>query len=87
MIIFSQAISFSEMGGPIFFLLSNALNASLLLSTIKLVRIKNRDGYEQERRFFKFTILYLFLYFGLLVINNGLKTFESGLSLSWPVLL
>ena len=87
LIIFSQAISFSEIGGPVFFLLSNALNAFLLMSAVKLVRINERDGYEQERRFFKFTILYLFLYFSFLVINSGLKTFESGLSLSWPVLL
>ena len=87
LIIFSQAISFSEIGGPIFFLLSNALNVSLLLFAVKLVRINERRGYEHERRFFKFTILYLFLYFGFLVINSGLKTFVSGLSLSWPVLL
>ena len=85
--IFSQAISFSEIGGPVFFLLSNVLNVFLLMSAVKLVRINMRDGYEQERRFFKFTILYLFLYFSFLVINSGLKTFESGLSLSWPVLL
>jgi len=87
LIIFSQAISFSEIGGPAFFLLSNTLNAFLLMSVVKLVRINERDEYEQERRFFKFTILYLFLYFSFLVINSGLKTFESGLSLSWPVLL
>ena len=86
MIVFSQAISFSEIGGPVFFLLSNALNASLLLSAVKLVRINKRDEYERERRFFKFTILYLFLYFSFLVINSALETFESGLSLSWPVL-
>ena len=87
LIIFSQAISFSEMGGPVFFLLSNALNAYLLLSALKLVRVNERDGYERERKFFKFTIFYLFLYFSFLVINSGLKTVETGLSLSWPVLL
>ena len=87
LITFSQAISFSEIGGPVFFLLSNALNASLLLFAIKLIRINDRDGYEQERKFFKFTILYLFLYFSFLVINKGLDFFVSGLSSSWPVLL
>ncbi len=87
LIAFSQAISFSEIGGPIFFLLSNALNVSLLLFAIKLVRINEREGYEHERRFFKFTIIYLFLYFSFLAINTGVKTFSAGLSLGWPVLL
>ena len=60
LIVSSQFISFSEIGGPMFFLLSNILNAFLLMSAVKLVRINERDGYEQERRFFKFTILIFF---------------------------
>ena len=87
LISFSQVISFSEIGGPVFFLLSNVLNALLLLFAVNLVRFNENDGYERERRFFKFTILYLFLYFGFLVISGAFETFEYGMSLAWPVLL
>ena len=87
LIISSQVISFSEIGGPVFFLLSNVLNALLLLSAVNLVRFNENNGYERERRFFKFTILYLFLYFGFLVISRAFETLEYGMSLAWPVLL
>ena len=87
LIISSQVISFSEIGGPVFFLLSNVLNALLLLSAVNLVRFNENNGYERERRFFKFTILYLFLYFGFLVMSRAFETLEYGMSLAWPVLL
>ena len=87
LIISSQVISFSEIGGLVFFLLSNVLNALLLLSAVNLVRYNENNGYERERRFFKFTILYLFLYFGFLVISRAFETLEYGMSLAWPVLL
>ena len=87
LIISSQVISFSEIGGPVFFLLSNVLNALLLLSAVNLVRFNENNGYKRERRFFKFTILYLLLYFGFLVINRAFETLEYGRSLAWPVLL
>ena len=87
LIISSQAISFSEIGGPVFFLLSNVLNALLLISAVNLVRFNENNGYERERRFFKFTILYLFLYFGILVIGRAFEALEYGMSLAWPVLI
>ena len=86
LIISSQVISFSEIGGPILFLSSNILNAVLLLLAIRLVRLNENNGCERERRFFKFTILYLFLYFGFLLINRGVETIEPARSLAWPVL-
>ena len=86
LIICSQAIAFTEIGGPIFFLLSNVLNVVLLVPAIKLASLNENGGYEHERKFFKFTILYLFLYFGFLVISRGLKAFEFGIPLTWPVL-
>ena len=86
LIVCSQSIAFTEIGGPLFFLLSNALNAVLLLSAVRLFSVKRKDGYERERKFFKFTILYLFLYFGLLVISNLLKILNTGISTNWPVL-
>ena len=86
LIICSQVISFSEIGGPLFFLLSNVLNAVLLLSAVKLVRPDKDNEYERERTFFKFTILSLFLYFTFLVINRGVETLELAIPLAWPVL-
>ena len=69
------------------FLSSNVLNAALLLLAIRLVRFNDNKDYERERQFFKFTILYLFLYFGLLVINRGIETLEPAILLVWPVML
>ena len=86
LVVCSQSIAFTEIGGPLFFLLSNALNAILLLSAISLFRPQENEEYESERGFFKFTILYLFLYFGFLVISNLFKVFDIGLSINWPVL-
>ena len=87
LIISSQAISFSEIGGPALFLLSNVLNACLLLFAVDLVKSNENNGYERERRFFKFTILYLFLYFGFLVVSRAFRTLEYSFSLAWPVLI
>ena len=70
-----------------FFLLSNVLNVLLLLSAVNLVRFNENNGYERERRFFKFTILYLFLYFGFLVISRAFETLEYDMPLVWPILL
>ncbi|MDC3087270.1 heme o synthase [Paracoccaceae bacterium] len=86
LVICSQIIAFTDVGGPLFFLLSNALNAVLLLSAVRLFSFHKNDGYERERRFFKFTILYLFLYFGFLVINNFLKSSGADIPINWPAL-
>ena len=86
LVVCSQFIAFTEIGGPLFFLLTNVLNAVLLLSAVRLFSVHKNDEYERERRFFKFTILYLFLYFGFLVINRGVETLEPAVSLARPVL-
>ena len=87
LIICSQVISFSEIGGLVFFLLSNILNALLLLSAVNLVRFNENNGYERERRFFKFTIFYLFLYFGFLLMSRAFEALEYSMSLAWPILI
>ena len=86
LIVCSQFIAFTEIGGPLFFLLSNALNAVLFLNAVKLFRLQENDGYVRERRFFKFTILYLFLYFGFLVLSSFVQIWETGIITNWPVL-
>ena len=87
LIISSQFISFSEIGGPMFFLLSNILNAVLLISAVNLVKFNENNGYERERRFFKLTIFYLFLYFGFLLMSRAFEALEYSMSLAWPILI
>ena len=82
----SQIISFSEIGGLEFFLLSNLLNATLLVSAVRLTRFPTNEGFQRERRFFKFTIVYLFMYFGLVIIVSAIKKLGLNLSMSWPTL-
>ena len=86
LIVFSQFIAFTEIGGPLFFLLSNALNVGLLLSAMRLFRRHKNEEYERERGFFKFTILYLFLYFGFLLISNFYNPMDIGFTINWPIL-
>ena len=87
LIVSSQFISFSEIGGPMFFLLSNILNAVLLISAVNLVKFNENNGYERERRFFKLTIFYLFLYFGFLLMSRAFEALEYSMSLAWPILI
>ena len=82
----SQIISFSEIGGLEFFLLSNLLNATLLVSALRLTRFPTNEGFQRERRFFKFTIVYLFMYFGIVIIVSAIKKLGLNISISWPVL-
>ena len=59
----------------------------IIVFAVDLVKFNENYGYERERRFFKFTILYLFLYFGFLVMSKAFETLEYGLSLAWRVLI
>ncbi len=82
----SQLISFSNIGGLEFFLLSNLLNATLLVSAVRLTRFPTNEDFQRERRFFKYTIVYLFMYFGILIIASVVKKLGLNASFAWPVL-
>ena len=66
----SQLVAFSSVGGLLFFIISNILNAYLLYLSFKIFRKRSTSDWNLELKFFKFTIVYLFLFFGTLVIQD-----------------
>ena len=66
----SQLVAFSAVGGLFFFIISNILNAYLLYLSFKIFRKRSTTDWNLELKFFKFTIVYLFLFFGTLVIQK-----------------
>ena len=66
----SQLVAFSSVGGLFFFIISNILNAYLLYLSFKIFRKRSTTDWNLELKFFKFTIIYLFLFFGVLVIQK-----------------
>ena len=66
----SQFVAFSSIGGAFFLFTSNAMNAYLLYLSFKIFRKKSTIDWRIELKFFKFTIVYLFLFFGALIIQK-----------------
>ena len=66
----SQLVAFSAVGGLFFFIISNILNAYLLYLSFKIFRKRTTSDWNLELKFFKFTIVYLFLFFGTLIIQR-----------------
>ncbi len=82
------APAFTQIGGPVYLLLSLGLNAVLLSGAYRLWKrddaVADADGYKAEKKFFLFSILYLFLHFTALLAEAALKA--GGLTLAnWPV--
>ena len=72
----SQLVALSSVGGLFFFIISNILNAYLLYLSFKIFRKKSMNDWILELKFFKFTIIYLFLFFGALVIQKVIGSNE-----------
>ena len=66
----SQFVALSTIGGLSFFITSNILNAYLLYLSFKVSRNKATKDWNLELKFFKFTIIYLFLIFGALIFQK-----------------
>lgn len=83
------APAFTAVGGPAYLAGALALNALLLRGAWRVWRrddaIAAADRHGVERRFFRFSILYLFLHFGLFLLEAALRA--TGFAPAfWPVL-
>ncbi len=80
-------ISFTAVGGPVYFILSLALNALFLRGAWRLLRRNEAeaeaDRYAAERGFFRLSLLYLFLHFAGLLLEAGLRAASIDWA-SWP---
>ena len=71
------ALALSGVGGPVTLTLAIALNLWFLKGAVEIWRrdevAAQRDGYGAEKRFFRFSLSYLFLHFGALLVDVTLR--------------
>ncbi|QHQ35670.1 heme o synthase [Algicella marina] len=83
------APAFTSVGGPVYFAAAIVLNALFLKGAWTIWRRDDAaadfDGFRVEKRFFGFSILYLFLHFTLFLVEAVLRGFDLVLT-TWPVL-
>ena len=74
--------AFTSIGGPVYLAVALALNALFIKGAVGLWRrdeeVALDDRYAREKRFFYFSLLYLFGHFAALLAEAGLKYFELG---------
>ncbi|MCU0911173.1 MAG: heme o synthase [Rhodobacteraceae bacterium] len=74
--VFALGAGFTGLGGPAYWTAAVLLNAWFLLGAARIWRrdeaAAEADGYAVEKRFFRFSLLYLFLHFGALLADAAL---------------
>ncbi|MCR8723987.1 heme o synthase [Frigidibacter sp. ROC022] len=66
-------LGLTQIGGPFYLALSLVLNAGFVLGALRLVRrdeaLAEADAYKAEKAFFRYSLWYLFLHFGALLLQ------------------
>lgn len=74
---FSLALGFTPIGGLVYLATSVVLNAGFILGAVLILRRDEdqaaADGYRVEKRIFTFSLAYLFLHFGALMVEAILR--------------
>jgi len=74
---FSLALGLTSIGGPVYLVIAALLNARFIFGGFAIVRrdetAAEADGYKVEKAFFRFSLAYLFLHFGALLIEETLR--------------
>ena len=72
----SLGLAFTPIGGPVYLVVALALNAWFLKGAVAIWRrnegMAEADKYRAEKDFFRFSLYYLFLHFGALLIDHTL---------------
>jgi protoheme IX farnesyltransferase len=75
-------LALTPIGGPLTLAVAVVLNALFLLGAVRIWKrtdvVAEADGYAVEKRFFRFSLLYLFLHFAVLLAEAGLMRFGIG---------
>jgi len=78
------AIGFTAIGGPVYLVVSVLLNVQFLVGAIRLFRrteaVAEADRYGAEKRLFRFSLTYLFVHFGALLAEAGLRQWDGYVS-------
>jgi protoheme IX farnesyltransferase len=79
---FALALGFTSIGGPIYLVAAALLNARFIWGAVRILRrdeaAATADGYEAEKAFFRFSLAYLFLHFGALLVEASLRAYGLG---------
>lgn len=74
--------AFTGIGGPIYLAVAVVLNAFFLAGAVKIWRrdetTSDADNFKIEKRFFKLSLLYLFVHFGAILVEATLRPFGLG---------
>ena len=76
------AAAFTSIGGPVYLVISAALNAGFLYGAWRIWRrdeaAAEADAYRVEKQVFRFSLYYLFLHFGAFLLEAALRSFGLG---------
>lgn len=79
---FAIGLGFTSIGGPVYLAISVLLNAEFLRAAYRIWKrdeiMAEADSYKVEKAVFRFSLLYLFLHFGALLIEAVLKSYGIG---------
>ena len=79
---FALATAFTSVGGPVYLVVSLALNAEFLRGAYRIWKRDEvqaeADKYKVEKSVFRFSLLYLFLHFGALLAEAALRPYGLG---------
>jgi protoheme IX farnesyltransferase len=75
-------LGMTSIGGPVYMVASLMMNLWFLKGAMD-IQGRNEvqavaDGYKTEKAFFKFSLIYLFLHFGMLLVEATLRGFDMG---------
>lgn len=75
-------LGMTSIGGPIYMAASVAMNLWFVKGAIDILRRDEgqaeADGYKTEKAFFRFSLVFLFLHFGMLLVEATLRGFGVG---------
>ncbi|MCX7646149.1 MAG: heme o synthase [Rhodobacteraceae bacterium] len=78
---FALGAGFTGLGGPAYWTAAVVLNAWFVLGALRIRRrdeaAAEADGYAAEKRFFRFSLLYLFLHFGALLADALIRAWGA----------
>ncbi|OYX43825.1 MAG: protoheme IX farnesyltransferase [Rhodobacterales bacterium 32-67-9] len=76
------ALSLTSIGGPVTLVAAIVLNALFIAGAVRIARREETaaeaDHYKAEKAFFRFSLAYLFLHFGALLVETSLAPFGLG---------
>ena len=79
---FAMALGWTSIGGPVYIAVAAVLNLGFVVGAVRIIRrdevTAEADKYAVERGFFRFSLLYLFLHFGALLVEAVLHNSGYG---------